>query len=120
MTARIPDFPLSAETFTPSAPENSDKICYYAVTNSRAKDYGRTLIWSSPLYQSSEIKGPEIVVTFDHAGEQLQSCDDKALKRFEIAGDDKIWHWAEAAIVGKDRVHMRCADVPRPVAVRYA
>jgi sialate O-acetylesterase len=38
---------------------------------------------------------------------------------FEVAGDDKAFHDAEAWTVGKNVVQMRCAAVKNPVAVRY-
>ena len=41
------------------------------------------------------------------------------LKRFAIAGEDKQWRWADARIEG-DTVVCSSADVPKPVAVRYA
>lgn len=85
-----------------------------------AKDYGRTLVWSSPLYKSSEIKGSQIIIHFEHVGEGLRARDSGPLRRFEIAGEDKKWRWAEAEVAGKDSVAVHCADVLRPVAVRYA
>jgi sialate O-acetylesterase len=42
------------------------------------------------------------------------------LKRFEIAGADKKWKWADAKIYGKDAVVVSSAEVKAPVAVRYA
>lgn len=85
-----------------------------------AKDYGRELIYSGPLFQSSEAKDGAIRVTFDQAGTGLKTRDGGELKRFEIAGADKVWHWADAKIDGKDAVVVKSADVPSPVAVRYA
>ena len=37
-----------------------------------------------------------------------------------IAAADHVWHWANAKIVGKDRVEVWSDAVPQPVAVRYA
>lgn len=85
-----------------------------------AKDYGREIVWSSPLYQSSETKNSAIIVTFEHVGTGLKSRDGGPLKRFEIAGEDRKWHWAEAKISGTNTVTVRNADVPKPLAVRYA
>ena len=76
--------------------------------------------FSSPLYQSNEIKGDHILVTFKHVGTGLKSRDGGELKRFEIAGADQKWHWAKAEVVGKDSVRVSSSDVPTPVAVRYA
>lgn len=85
-----------------------------------AKDYGRSLVISGPLLKSSKVDGDSILVTFDHVGTGLRSGDDKPLKRFEIAGKDKKWHWATATIVGKNSVQVQSPNVPHPVAVRYA
>ncbi|MCF7788449.1 MAG: hypothetical protein K9N47_20175 [Prosthecobacter sp.] len=85
-----------------------------------AKDYGRDLVYSSPLYKSSEVKDGAVRVTFDHAGQGLKSRDGIELKRFEIAGEDHVWHWADAKIDGKDSVLVSSAKVKQPVAVRYA
>jgi len=90
-----------------------------------AKDYGRDIVYSGPLYQSSEApssaaKSRYIVITFDHAGSGLKSRDGGSLKRFEIAGKDRVWHWAEATIDGANRVKVSSKNVPAPVAVRYA
>jgi sialate O-acetylesterase len=85
-----------------------------------AKDYGRDLVYSSPLFKSSEVKDGAVRVTFDHAGRGLKSRDGTALKRFEIAGADRVWHWADAKIDGKENVLVSSAEVKQPVAVRYA
>jgi len=85
-----------------------------------AKDYGRDLIYSGPLFKSSEVKGDAMRVTFDHAGTGLKARDDAALKRFEIAGVDRVWHWAEAKINGTDSVLVSSPAVKQPAAVRYA
>jgi len=85
-----------------------------------AKDYGKQLIYSGPLFKSSEVKDGAIRVSFDQAGEGLKSRDGGALKRFEIAGADKKWKWADAKIDGKDAVIVSSTEVKQPVAVRYA
>jgi sialate O-acetylesterase len=85
-----------------------------------AKDYGKELIYSGPLFKSSEVKDGAIRVTFDQSGAGLKSRDGGALKRFEIAGADKKWKWADAKIYGKDAVVVSSAEVKAPVAVRYA
>lgn len=85
-----------------------------------AKDYGMDIIYSGPLFKSSEVKDGAIRVTFDQSGKGLKSRDGGALKRFEIAGADKVWHWADAKIDGTDSVIVSSAEVKQPAAVRYA
>ncbi len=85
-----------------------------------AKDYGRELTYSGPLFKSSAAGNGAIRVTFNQSGTGLKSRDGGPLKRFEIAGADKVWHWAEAKLDGKDGVIVSSPQVKQPVAVRYA
>ena len=92
--------------------------------------YDQDLVCSGPLYESSKIKGKRVVVTFKHVGSGLMVGNkhlmeptrevDQPLKRFQICGADRVWKWAEAKIVGTDRVEVWHTDIPEPVEVRYA
>ena len=79
--------------------------------------YGGSGETSGPLPAGHEIKGSEVVVKFTHA-KGLKSKEG-AVAGFTIAGEDKQWHDAQAKIDG-DKVTVSSADVPHPVAVRYA
>ncbi|MCA9117075.1 MAG: sialate O-acetylesterase [Planctomycetaceae bacterium] len=90
----------------------------------------KDLVPAGPLYKSHKVEGDSIRISFDHVGEGLmvgekigleptKEVTDGKLARFAIAGSDKKWHWADATIDGKDVV-VKSADVPNPVAVRYA
>jgi len=81
--------------------------------------YGRKLV-SSPVLKKSEIRGGKIVLTFDEFGSGLRLKDGDKLEEFAIAGADKKWIWAEAKIVGKNKVEVWSSYVASPVAVRYA
>ncbi|PYS98242.1 MAG: sialate O-acetylesterase [Acidobacteria bacterium] len=81
--------------------------------------YGRSLP-DSPVLRKSEVKGSKMVLTFDNAGTGLRIANGDKLSEFAIAGADKKWVWAQAKIVGKNKVEVWSADVPAPVAVRYA
>ncbi len=85
-----------------------------------AKNYGHDLVHSGPLYASHERVGGGIRVVFDHVGEGLLTRDGEAPARFEIAGEDRAWHWADARIDTKSSVLASSPEVPDPVAVRYA
>ena len=54
-----------------------------------------------------------------HVGGGLVAKGGGPLKGFAVAGEDKKWHWAEAAIDG-ETVVVSSAEVKKPVAVRYA
>lgn len=84
-----------------------------------ANDYGKTgFLVSGPIYKGSKIEGGKVRIEFDHAT-GLKSRDGGPLKRFEIAGEDQKWVWAEAVVDG-DAVVVSSPGVPKPVAVRYA
>lgn len=85
-----------------------------------AKDYGKDIVYSGPLFKSSVTNDATIRVSFDQSGTGLKSRDGGPLKRFEVAGADKVWHWAEAKIDGTDSVIVSSPEVKAPVAVRYA
>jgi len=81
--------------------------------------YGRTML-EAPMLKKAEANGTKVVLTFDSAGAGLKITDGDRLNEFAIAGTDKKWVWAEAKIVGKDKVEVWSASVPKPIAVRYA
>ncbi|MHC4879102.1 MAG: sialate O-acetylesterase family protein [Planctomycetota bacterium] len=85
-----------------------------------AQDYDREVVYSGPLYRSSAIKGSSVQVSFDHVGSGLKSRDGSELQRFEIAGKDRVWQWADATITSRDTVTVSSEAVTTPVAVRYA
>ena len=74
----------------------------------------------SPTFKKAEVKGARILLTFDSAGSGLRISNGDRLNEFAIAGADKKWVWAEARIVGKDKVEVWSSAISAPVAVRYA
>lgn len=81
--------------------------------------YGEELVHSGPLYQTSEIEGDKIIISFSHIGSGLVTNDGEALSSFEIAGEDKKFVWAQAKIEG-DKVIVWNDEIPNPKYVRYA
>jgi sialate O-acetylesterase len=81
--------------------------------------YGKKVEYYGPLYDSHQIDGNKVSVRFTHAGGGLAFKHGDKLQGFAIAGEDKVFHWADARIEG-DVVVLTCDKVPRPVAVRYA
>jgi sialate O-acetylesterase len=73
---------------------------------------------SGPAYSGIEVDGPAIRVHFRFAGEGL-TASGRPLQSFEVAGADRVFHAATAAIDG-ETVVVRAAAVRQPVAVRYA
>lgn len=85
-----------------------------------AKDYGRDIVYSGPLFKSHQVTDGAIRVTFHQVGDGLATRDGGKLQRFEIAGEDRLWHWADAKIDSTNAVVVSSPDVKSPVAVRYA
>lgn len=44
----------------------------------------------------------------------------KPLARFQIAGVDGVWKWADAKIISEDTVNVSAEGISQPVEVRYA
>ncbi|WP_460920748.1 sialate O-acetylesterase [Pontibacter brevis] len=82
--------------------------------------YGdKKVVSSGPLFQSAQIDGNKIVLSFTNTGSGLVSIDEEELSQFAIAGEDKKFVWAKARIEG-DKVVVWSEEVPEPKYVRYA
>lgn len=100
-------------------PGNKQDVGKRLAAWARAKVYGhKDMTESGPIPAGSEIKGREIIVSFDHAAGGLVAKDGE-LKSFAITGEDHRWFWADARIEG-DKVILSSAEVARPIAARYA
>jgi sialate O-acetylesterase len=86
---------------------------------------------SGPIYKSHRVEGNKVIISFDHADGGLMAAGisdfgkgpaelkDGTLRFFSVAGEDRVFHSAEASIQG-DTVVASSGKVPKPVAVRYA
>ena len=81
-------------------------------------DYGLDLVDSGPVMTGAKRNETGFKVTFIHTDGGLISPLG-ALPGFELAGEDKVFKPAEAKITG-NTVVVSSANVPDPVAVRYA
>ncbi|WP_233200366.1 sialate O-acetylesterase [Blastopirellula marina] len=95
-----------------------------------AKDYGKQIACSGPLFASQQINSDKIVLRFRHAESGLMAAakeglaepeetPDAELAHFEIS--DKTGHWRPAvAKIEGETVVVSSEEVASPVAVRYA
>lgn len=79
--------------------------------------YDKNIVYSGPTYKGMKVKEGQAIISFDHVGGGLQSDGDE-LKGFAIAGPDKRFVWAKAAIQGST-VIVSSTEVTAPVAVRF-
>lgn len=94
-----------------------ERLAYWALS----KTYGKKGIsYSGPLYKSMEIKDGKVYLTFGYEALGLTPYGVK-LKGFEIAGQNRIFHPAEAIVMPgeNNRLIVSCDSVQVPVAVRY-
>jgi len=103
-------------TIHPSHKEpGGTRLAYLAL----AKTYGiKGFDYASPLYRDMTVNGNTVTIRFEHDENGLTSYN-KPLQYFEVAGKDKMFHPAQAAISGSTIV-LSSPLVKEPVAVRYA
>lgn len=83
-----------------------------------AKDYGfESIQYCGPVYKSMTVKDHKVALQFDYAPNGVFNFG-KELNDFEVAGNDKIFHKAEAKII-KGELMVWSDKVKKPVAVRY-
>ncbi len=99
-------------------PANKQLVGHRLFLAAMAKAYGKDIAWSGPVLKDATFAGGKAVLTFDHVADGLAARGGGKLKGFALAGADRVWHWAEAAIDGP-RVVLTSGEVPRPVAARY-
>ena len=80
--------------------------------------YGRDVVVAGPTFAKFETLPGALRIHYTGTDGGLVAKGDK-LGEFAVAGEDKVWHWAEARIEGSTVV-VSSAQVPHPVAVRYA
>ncbi len=95
--------------------EAGDRLALLALS----KSYNiQGIIAESPEFSNIDIKGDEVTVFFSNAPMGIYAKD-RVSKQFKLAGEDKVFYPAEAKVTN-DKVIVKSAQVPNPVAVRYA
>jgi len=84
-----------------------------------AKDYGKKVICSGPLYESMKARKGKAIISFKYVDGGLALKPINGRTNFVIAGRDSVFVNAEVAVVGQTLV-VHSAKVKDPVAVRYA
>lgn len=99
----------------PKKKEVADRLLFNALNQT----YGfRNIDGKSPVYDTMEVKDGEALLSFKNAESGVFAFGE--LGAFEIAGEDRIFHPAQAKIVDRSKVLVKSENVPSPVAVRYA
>jgi sialate O-acetylesterase len=98
-------------------PHNKEPLGDRLTRIALANVYGQKIEYSGPVYASMKVEGSAIRIKFTHAAGL--TAKEGLLKWFQIAGTDQKFVFADAKIDG-DSVIVSSANVPAPVAVRYA
>jgi sialate O-acetylesterase len=97
-------------------PQNKHDVGYRLANLALAKTYGMVNIaWRCPIYQKMEVEKNKVVVYFDA---DLMATGKKVNELF-IAGEDKVFFPADAAIEG-NKLIVQAKKVKAPVSVRYS
>lgn len=92
-----------------------ERLAYIAL----ARNYGfPNLPYRAPEFRRAEYADGKATLIFDHTGSGFTSFG-QPLTGFELAGADRVFHPATAAIVN-GKIVVESSQVPDPVAVRYA
>jgi len=114
------------------------RLALHALKN----QYGKNLVADGPMFRSYEVKGKDLIVSFDHAGGGLVVADPAyhaigrhedstgfanpkiiengadQVRLFHLAGEDRVWHPATVRIDGEKAV-VSSPAVPNPRGVSY-
>jgi sialate O-acetylesterase len=82
------------------------------------KTYGMKDLWcESPEYKDMNIKGDTVFVHLQNDYGAINRYED--IQGFELAGEDKVFHKANATYYWTKGIILTCPEVKKPVAVRY-
>jgi sialate O-acetylesterase len=100
-------------------PANKQAVGYRLAQLALARTYGFDRVAGGPVYKGMKRRSNKVILRFDDVGSGLVSKDGQPLRTFAIAGADRQFVHAEAAIEG-NTVVVSAPGVKKPVAVRYA
>lgn len=101
-------------------PRNKQEVGRRLSLLALAKAYGKDgIVCSGPQFKGIKVDGDSILVRLSMGGSKGLMSKDGAPKFFQIAGEDRVFHRAEATIEG-DSIRVHRGGMKSPVAVRYA
>jgi sialate O-acetylesterase len=122
-------------------PRNKSDVAERLLRVVLAKEYGKKLVYSGPVYESMSVEKNQIRIRFRHTDGGLaarpvpavydvstllgqtaplvRNSPQSQLEGFQICGEDRRWIWGDARIDGQSVV-VWSSKVPEPIAVRYA
>ena len=85
----------------------------------RALAYGQEVDYLGPQFKSADFSNGKVVAHFSHAASGLKiGGEEKVLNGFEICGEDRQFHPANATITD-GTVEISSPAIPRPMGVEF-
>ena len=103
-------------------PKNKKPVGERLARTALNRTYGQLdIAYRGPHFESVDFENGKATVHFEPQTIKsgLRTNDGQAPQFFQLAGADKVFHFAEAKIVG-NKIVVSCSKVQKPVAVRYA
>jgi len=124
LTLKLPKTGMAVTTDVGNAkdihPTNKQDVAHRLATNALKLDYGQAIEYSSPMYDTVTFSEGKATLSFKFEGTGLTVKDKYGyLRGFEIAGDDKIFYYAKAEILGNTVIVYHPKGL-KPASVRYA
>ena len=125
MTLALPNTGMAVTTDVGEAldihPKNKQTVGLRLALAGLKVAYQKDIVYTGPVYQSMNVEGNKVTLTFDQIGSGIKIKDKYGyLKGFAIAGEDHQFHWATGKITGVNTLQISSSEVQYPVAVRYA
>ncbi len=125
MTLALPNTGMAVTTDVGEAldihPKNKQTVGLRLALAGLKVAYQKDIVYTGPVYQSMNVEGNKVTLTFDQIGSGIKIKDKYGyLKGFAIAGEDHQFHWATGKITGINTLQISSSEVQHPVAVRYA
>ena len=125
MTLALPNTGMAVTTDVGEAldihPKNKQTVGLRLALAGLKVAYQKDIVYTGPVYQSMNVEGNKVTLTFDQIGSGIKIKDKYGyLKGFAIAGEDHQFHWATGKITGVNTLQISSTEVQHPVAVRYA
>jgi sialate O-acetylesterase len=120
LVAQLPDVGCAVIVDTAEAdihPRQKRHAGERAALAARRVAYGEAVAGSGPVYRAMRVEADRLRLSFDPADGGLVARDG-LLKGFSLAGEDRLFFWAQGRIEGESVV-LWSPDVPKPVAARY-
>lgn len=104
----------------PYKQEVADMMAMRALNCAYGQSLGITLDYPEPK-DIEYLEDGRVKIKFTNVWSNLMSISSRDVRGFELAGEDRVFHLAQAQVDWDgETVYVQCADVPKPVAVRYS